>query len=60
METIELTKPQIYTLIEILQEDCVASAPEDIDFSDPDYMEFLAIRAGILQILKNKEVYFND
>lgn len=52
MKTIELNETQISTLIEILERDCESSGWSDIDFADADHMQFLAIRAGILQSLK--------
>ena len=51
MKMIELNETQISTLIEILERDCESSGFSDIDFTDKDHMEFLALRAGILKIL---------
>lgn len=51
MNTVMLTDPQLRTLIDIIKEDCEASGFSDIDFTDTDHMEFLALRAGILKIL---------
>ena len=52
MKTIELTENQIATLIEILQDDCVSSGWSDIDYTDANHLQFLALRAGLLQMLK--------
>ena len=52
MKTIELTENQIATLIEILQDDCESSGWSDIDFADADHMQFLAVRANLLAMLK--------
>lgn len=51
MNTVMLTDPQLRTLIEILKYDCESSGFSDIDFTDADHMEFLALRAGLLKIL---------
>ena len=56
MKMIALTNTQISTLIDILKEDCETSGWGDIDFTDADHMQFLAMRAGILQLLKEKEL----
>ena len=52
MKTIELNETQIATLIDILQDDCVDIWPAEIDYTDADHMQFLAIRAKVLQILR--------
>ena len=51
MKTIELTENQITTLIEILKDDCESSGWSEIDFTDATHMQFLAMRAELLQTL---------
>jgi hypothetical protein len=53
MKTIELTENQIATLIEILQDDCESSGWSEIDYADADHMQFLAMRANLLAMLKS-------
>tara|TARA_R110000796_G_scaffold15597_4_gene49576 strand:- start:503 stop:727 length:225 start_codon:yes stop_codon:yes gene_type:complete len=52
-QMIELTENQISTLIEILQDDCESSGWSDIDYADADHMQFLAVRANLLAMLKS-------
>jgi hypothetical protein len=51
MNTFMLTDPQLRTLIDILKDNCENTGWGDIDYTDADHMEFLAMRAGILKIL---------
>jgi hypothetical protein len=51
MNTFMLTDPQLRTLIDIIKDDCESTGWGDIDYTDAEYMEFLALRAGILKIL---------
>ena len=53
MKTIELNEPQISTLIEILESDCQNSCCDELDYTDTDHMEFLAMRANLLAMLKS-------
>ena len=52
MKTIEITEPQISTLIEVLERDCQSSCCDELDYTDTDHMEFLYTRATILQRLQ--------
>ena len=52
MKMIALTENQIATLIEILQDDCESSGWGEVDYTDANHMQFLAMRAGLLQMLK--------
>lgn len=52
MKTLDLIEPEISALIDILKDDCEQSNWGDIDFTDADYMEFLAIRANLLKRLQ--------
>ena len=53
MNHFQLNDKQVAALIDILKEDCEASGFSDVDFTDADHMEFLAMRAGILRLLQN-------